>query len=145
MAVRSQAPPRHKCANDTAPPPLLLRSMAEDADDFPSDSAVRRTSPSREPTGEEADAPSDVEGDAGEDCAAPAVEAWNEELALDAETALLDRCLGVDRGALGVGGRTGTTSSGWRAPWRQARAAARPVPPRGRLVAWSTRRSRVTA
>ena len=72
--------------------------MAEDADDFPSDSAVP-DEPEPEPTGEEADAPSDVEGDTGEDCAAPAVEAWNEELALDAETALLDRCLGVDRGA----------------------------------------------
>ena len=80
------------------PRQVQLRSMAEDADDFPSDSAVP-DEPEPEPTGEEADAPSDVEGDAGEDCAAPAVEAWNEELALDAETALLDRCLGVDRGA----------------------------------------------
>ena len=81
-----------------APRQVQLRSMAEDADDFPSDSAVP-DEPEPEPTGEEADAPSDVEGDTGEDCAAPAVEAWNEELALDAETALLDRCLGVDRGA----------------------------------------------
>ena len=80
------------------PRQVQLRSMAEDADDFPSDSAVP-DEPEPEPTGEEADAPSDVEGDTGEDCAAPAVEAWNEELALDAETALLDRCLGVDRGA----------------------------------------------
>ena len=75
--------------------------MAEDADDFPSDSAVPDAR--AEPTGEEADAPSDVEGDTGEDCAAPAVEAWNGELALDAETALLDRCLGVDPGR-SVGG-----------------------------------------
>ena len=80
------------------PRQVQLRSMAEDADDFPSDSAVP-DEPEPEPTGEEADAPSDVEGEPGEDCAAPAVEAWNEELALDAETALLDRCLGVDRGA----------------------------------------------
>ena len=77
------------------PRQVQLRSMAEDADDFPSDSAVP-DEPEPEPTGEEADAPSDVEGEPGEDCAAPAVEAWNEELALDAETALLDRCLGVD-------------------------------------------------
>ena len=92
-AAATQMRQRHGAAAATQ-----LRSMAEDADDFPSDSAVP-DEPEPEPTGEEADAPSDVEGDTGEDCAAPAVEAWNEELALDAETALLDRCLGVDRGA----------------------------------------------
>ena len=48
------------------PRQVQLRSMAEDADDFPSDSAVP-DEPEPEPTGEEADAPSDVEGDTGED------------------------------------------------------------------------------
>jgi len=76
-----------------------LHSMEEDADDFPSDSAVP-DEPEPEPTGDEADAPSDVDDPlAEEDCVVPEVEPWKEEMALDAETELLDRCLGVNRGA----------------------------------------------
>lgn len=89
-----------------APPPRAravaatrLRSMEEDADDNPSDSAVP-DEPEPEPTGDEADAPSDVDAPlAEEDCVVPEVEPWKEEMALDAETELLDRCLGVERGA----------------------------------------------
>ena len=65
--------------------------MAEDADDFPSDSGLPEEE-LPEPTAEEADAPSDVEKEAEAD-------AYDDDAAYDAETALLDRCVGVDRGA----------------------------------------------
>jgi len=81
---------RHATCGLRAPSPsasaATLKSMAEDADDFPSDSVL----PDEEPvlSDEEADAPSDVADDA----------APNAESVLEAEDAVLERCLGVDRG-----------------------------------------------
>jgi len=67
---------------------IALRSMAEDADDFPSDSGLPEA---------EAPAPADEDVDAtGGAAVAPA---YDDAAAFDAETELLDRCVGVDRGA----------------------------------------------